>query len=149
MRSPKLFPSSHRTRRVTLLESSSTSMAAWPRSNEKKTMSLKAELDAFRSEFMAQVPPEIREAMVRADMELAASGIAQRALKAGDRAPDFNLPDARGGYVRLKDLLATGPVILSFYRGGGARIAILRSHSIQPLKERLLREIGYDGAIYW
>jgi hypothetical protein len=25
-------------------------------------MSLKAELDAFRSEFMAQVPPEIREA---------------------------------------------------------------------------------------
>ena len=71
-------------------------------------MSLKAELDAFRSEFMAQVPPEIREAMVRADMELAASGIAQRALKAGDRAPNFNLPDARGGYVRLKDLLATG-----------------------------------------
>src|SRR4029077_6583132 len=50
-------------------------------------------------------------------MELAASGIAQRALKAGDRAPDFNLPDARGGYVRLKDLVATGAVVLSFYRG--------------------------------
>ena len=64
-------------------------------------MSLKAELDAFRSEFMAQVPPEIREAMVRADMELAVSGITQRALKAGDRAPDFSLPDARGRYVRL------------------------------------------------
>jgi hypothetical protein len=31
-------------------------------------MSLKAELDAFRSEFMAQVSPEIRDAMVRADM---------------------------------------------------------------------------------
>ena len=77
-------------------------------------MLLKAELDAFRLEFMAQVPPEIREAMVRADMELAASGIAQRALKAGDRAPDFNLPDARCGCVSLKDLLATGAVVLSF-----------------------------------
>ena len=46
-------------------------------------MSLKTELDAFRSEFMAQVPPEIRDAMIRADMELAASGIWHRALKAG------------------------------------------------------------------
>ena len=81
-------------------------------------MSLKAELDAFRSEFMAQVSPEIRDAMVRADMELAGSGIAQRALKAGDRAPDFRLPDARGGYERLKDLLSAGPVVVSFYRGG-------------------------------
>jgi hypothetical protein len=50
-------------------------------------MSLKAELDAFRSEFMPRVPPEVRDAMVRADVELAASGIAQRALRAGDRAP--------------------------------------------------------------
>jgi hypothetical protein len=74
-------------------------------------MSLKAELDAFRAEFMAQVSPEIREAMARADMELAASGIAARALKAGDRAPDFRLPDARGGHVRLRELLATGPVL--------------------------------------
>ena len=81
-------------------------------------MSLKAELDSFRSEFMAQVAPEVRDSMVRADMELAASGIAQRALKAGDHAPDFRLPDARGGYLRLKGLLATGPVVLSFYRGG-------------------------------
>jgi hypothetical protein len=32
-------------------------------------MSLKAELDAFRSEFMVTVAPETRDAMVRADME--------------------------------------------------------------------------------
>ena len=120
-------------------ESSSTSMAAWPRSNEEKTMSLKAELDAFRSEFMAQVPPEIREAMVRADMELAASGIAQRALKAGDRAPDFNLPDARGGYVRLKDLLATGPVVLSFYRGGWCPYCNLELRALQQALPEITR----------
>jgi hypothetical protein len=83
-------------------------------------MSLKAELDAFRADFMAKVSPEIREAMARADMELIASGISQQALKAGDRVPDFWLPEARGNYVRLYDLLAKGPVVLSFYRGGWA-----------------------------
>jgi peroxiredoxin len=95
------------------------------------TMSLKTELDTFRSEFMANVAPETRDAMVLADMELAASGIAQRALKAGDTAPDFRLPDARGGYVRLKDLLATGLVVLSFYRGGWCPYCNLELRALQ------------------
>ena len=38
-------------------------------------MTLKAELDVFRSGFMATVPLEIREAMTSAGLELAASGI--------------------------------------------------------------------------
>ena len=94
-------------------------------------MTLKAELDTFRSEFMAQVPPEIRDAMIRADMELAASGISQRALKAGDGAPDFILPDARGDSLRLKDLLAAGPVVLSFYRGGWCPYCNLELRALQ------------------
>ena len=102
-------------------------------------MSLKAELDAFRSEFMAQLPPEIRDAMVHADMELAASGIAQRALKTGDRAPDFRLPDARGGYVRLKDLLAAGAVVLCFYRGGWCPYCNLELRALQQVLPEITR----------
>ncbi|HTW48011.1 MAG TPA: peroxiredoxin-like family protein [Acidobacteriaceae bacterium] len=94
-------------------------------------MSLKADLDSFRSDFMAKVPAEIREAMTSADMELAASGIAQRAVKAGDRAPDFRLPDARGGHVRLRDLLAKGPVVVSFYRGGWCPYCNLELRALQ------------------
>jgi peroxiredoxin len=39
------------------------------------------------------------------------------APSAGDRAPAFRLPDARGGHVALHDLLTDGPVVLVFYRG--------------------------------
>ena len=37
------------------------------------------------------------------------------ALKVGDKAPDFTLPDTDGKPVTLSNLLAAGPVILAFY----------------------------------
>ncbi len=37
------------------------------------------------------------------------------ALKVGDKAPDFTLPDQDGKPVSLSKLLAAGPVILAFY----------------------------------
>jgi peroxiredoxin len=40
------------------------------------------------------------------------------ALGVGAAAPDFTLTDASGNPVRLADLLAQGPVVLTWYRGG-------------------------------
>lgn len=37
------------------------------------------------------------------------------ALKPGERAPDFELPDQSGALVSLDGLLAEGPVVLFFY----------------------------------
>jgi hypothetical protein len=95
---------------------------------------------------MASVPPEIREAMPSADVELAASGITPRAVKAGDRAPDFRLPDARGGHVRLRDLLAKGPVVVSFYRGGWRPYCNLKLRALMVSLREFCREIR-DSAI--
>jgi peroxiredoxin len=39
------------------------------------------------------------------------------ALKVGQSAPDFTLPDAFGQEVSLKALLAKGPTVINFYRG--------------------------------
>ena len=49
---------------------------------------------------------------------VAASGVLGRAVNTGDPAPSFTLPDADGGPVALADLLADGPVVLVWYRGG-------------------------------
>jgi peroxiredoxin Q/BCP len=36
-------------------------------------------------------------------------------VRAGDAAPDFELPDDAGGMLKLSDQLAKGPVVLFFY----------------------------------
>lgn len=85
-------------------------------------MILQDKLDALRADFEAGRFPLVPTAaqittMERATTALIASGQAARALKKGDRAPDFGLHDPDGMPVKLGDLLATGPLVLTFYRG--------------------------------
>jgi peroxiredoxin len=85
-------------------------------------MSLQAKLDAFKADFEAGKPPynaprAVIETMHRATAELIASGAAGRALKAGDKAPAFTLKDPDGNPIASADLLAKGPLVVSFYRG--------------------------------
>jgi len=85
-------------------------------------MALQDKLDAFKADFEGGRFPlkptrEALETMHRATAELIASGQAQRARKAGDAAPDFILKDPDGKPVASRDLLAKGPLVVSFYRG--------------------------------
>ena len=81
-------------------------------------MSLQDKLDALKAEFETKMaPPAVVEVMHRVTDELIASGQAERALRAGDRAPSFTLPDPDGKPVSSADLLAKGPLVVTFYRG--------------------------------
>ena len=55
----------------------------------------------------------------------------RKALRTGDAAPLFELPDAHGTTVRLEDLLLGGPVILSFYRGSWCPYCNLELQALQ------------------
>jgi hypothetical protein len=80
-------------------------------------MTLEARLAAIRDAARTRIPSETRAVMERAVDELRGSDALQRIARVGASAPDFTLPDVAGAPVRLKDLLARGPVVLSFYRG--------------------------------
>ncbi len=81
-------------------------------------MTLQEQLDAFQAQARAKRPAEWQTIMDRATDELRRSGIAERSLKVGDRAPDFALPNAAGQTLRSADLRARGHLVVSFYRGG-------------------------------
>ncbi len=51
----------------------------------------------------------------RAIAELKDAGA--KALRSGDQAPDFELPDGDGLLWRSEDLLRSGPLVIVFYRG--------------------------------
>ena len=80
-------------------------------------MTLQEKLDTMREASKTRIPPEVRAIMQRSVDDLRASGIMNRVARVGQTAPDFTLPNADGRSVSLKELLARGPVVLSFYRG--------------------------------
>jgi hypothetical protein len=80
-------------------------------------MSLKDDIDAIRTASAGRLSPEIRAVMKQGIDDLRASGLAEHALKAGDRAPEFRLSNQNGEPVSSAALIAQGPLAISFYRG--------------------------------
>ncbi len=80
-------------------------------------MTLQGRLDAYKRQFEAKAPKEVLEIFHRATEDLCSSGILERTLKVGDTAPAFALPNAKGEVLRSTDLLHTGSLVVSFYRG--------------------------------
>jgi len=109
-------------------------------------MTLQAKLDAFKADFEAGKPPysvprSVIDTMHRATDELIASGTAARALKAGDVAPLFVLKDPGGRSVSAAELLAQGPLVVSFYRGVWCPYCNMELEALQEAL-RGFRELG-------
>jgi hypothetical protein len=80
-------------------------------------MSLQEKLKEHKAKFEKHAKPEILEVMRRAKTEVRNSGILDRALKIGDRAPEFELENTAGEMIRSTDILSDRPMVLTFYRG--------------------------------
>jgi peroxiredoxin len=110
-------------------------------------MALQERLDVLKSDFesgrfLLKPTRDALETMHRATAELIANGQAQRALKAGDRMPEFTLRDSDGQAVSSRELLASGPLVISFYRGVWCPYCNLELQALQSA----LREVVARGA---
>jgi peroxiredoxin len=110
-------------------------------------MALQDRLDAFKADFVSGRLPfkptkEVLDAMHRATAQLIESGQAQRAKKAGDLAPEFTLTDSDGKPVSSRELLAKGPLVVSFYRGVWCPYCNMELQALQAA----LPEIAARGA---
>ncbi len=80
-------------------------------------MSLAEKLEATRKASAGRIPPERAAIMERATDDLRKSGILDRIVAVGKPAPAFELANHDGRRVASADLLAGGPLVLSFFRG--------------------------------
>ncbi len=78
---------------------------------------LKQQIKAFQEEMLPKIPKEVVDVLLRTTEDQVKSGVANKALKVGDKAPNFTLPNVKGESVSLSDLLAKGPAVVAFYRG--------------------------------
>lgn len=84
----------------------------------EKPNPLAEELAEFLKTVSGNLPPETLKTMARVIEEFKTSGVESRALKVGAKAPPFRLRSSQGEWVSSSDLLARGPLVISFYRGG-------------------------------
>jgi hypothetical protein len=80
-------------------------------------MPLKEKLEATRALSVSRITADKRAIMERATADLRASGILQRVAAVGQMAPAFAAANYDGRTVSSSELLARGPLVVSFFRG--------------------------------
>ncbi|QPF94374.1 peroxiredoxin-like family protein [Bradyrhizobium commune] len=103
---------------------------------------LSEQLEEFLAGWMQRVPAERRAVMERHIAHLSDVGLGKLAKQVGDRAPPISLPGVDGKPFDVAALLAKGPVVVTFYRGGWCPYCNLELRAYQ----NLLPQIAAAGA---
>jgi len=103
---------------------------------------LTEQLKEFADNSAKRHPGAAQDIMKNAISVLEATNILENAIKTGDSFPDFTLPNAKGEYITLSNLLKEGKVVLTFYRGGWCPYCNIALKALQ----NALPEIKEKGA---
>lgn len=104
---------------------------------------LMTQLDDYKAQFKAKVPAETADLFQKKTVELAQSGITDKALKIGDLVPQFSLSNAEGKEFSLASVLANGPVVISFYRGAWCPYCNIELRELQKVLPQI-KELGAE-----
>lgn len=104
---------------------------------------LREQSDQFKVVAAKQLPAEVRAVFDRSVEHLLAEGVPAEAVKVGDHLATFTLDDATGKPVSLNQLLAAGPAVIVFYRGGWCPYCNL---ALRAYQQELLPQLDAFGA---
>lgn len=106
-------------------------------------MSLTEQLEAMSAGSAKRIPEEALAVMRKAAEELDGQGVGDNALSVGDRFPEVGLQSSDGADFALSSLLAKGPVLINFYRGGWCPYCNLELKSYQDQLDTV-RSLGAE-----
>lgn len=89
------------------------------------------------------LPPESAAVFAEEQRRWREQSVPSGVVSAGDTLDDFTLPDATGTPVSLDELLADGPAVIVFYRGGWCPYCNL---ALRTYQAELLPELARHGA---
>jgi peroxiredoxin len=90
-----------------------------------------------------QLPADVLEVFDRSIRDLVDQGVPTDTIKIGDSLDPFTLSDATGAPVTLDHLVAGGPVVVVFYRGGWCPYCNI---ALRTYQRELLPELDAFGA---
>lgn len=80
-------------------------------------MGLTEQLQDLKQQLGREIPREILVEIGQFVQGMIRSGIEKKSCQTGDKISAFSLPNVFGRMVSSSDVLARGPMVLSFYRG--------------------------------
>lgn len=103
---------------------------AWDPASSSLKEALKQSQDFWQREDGA-MPAGFVDALNKALMALVQQDIYASSVNVGDKLPLFSLPNHKGEQVNAEALLAKGPLVLTFYRGGWCPYCNLALRALQ------------------
>jgi len=94
-------------------------------------MTLLQDIKNFQKEMIPKIPENVLDMILKTSAELIEQNLEARALKKGDTLPSFELADALGQKRSSDQLLKSGPMVISFYRGGWCPYCHLELRALQ------------------
>ena len=83
----------------------------------QQAATLRQELEERKALAAQYVPEDVQQVNQQTVEQLTTSGVADRTLPVGARAPHFELPDQDGKAVSFDELLSRGRLVICFFRG--------------------------------
>ncbi len=95
------------------------------------TPTIQEQSEQVKAASAGRLPAEVLDTFARDQAAFRAKGRPAEAVAVGDVLSDFTLPDVTGRDVSLSELVAEGPLVLVFYRGGWCPYCNLALHQYQ------------------